>query len=111
MEKIFNFFRFTNQQYNIFETNKILMLNVVNSNGRVTRLQAFTNSTGAEIISCALVEFSECSENVYKGHQLFHVNSGKIVNYNTSMDAAGVEDNGKNIRIKLSYNSQYYISI
>lgn len=95
MEKIFNFFRFTNQQFNIFDTNKILMLNVVNSNGCVTRLQAFNNSTGAEIISCALVEFSEGSENAYKGHQLIHVHSGNIIHYNTSMEAAGVVDNGK----------------
>lgn len=94
MEKIFNFFRFTNQQYNVFETNKTLVVNVVNADGRVTKIQAFTSSTCAEIISI-LVEFSESSENVYKGHQLIDVKSGNVINYNTSMEAAGIEENGK----------------
>lgn len=94
MEKIFNFFRFTNQIF--FETYRtVLSLTVVNSDGRLTKLQVFTNSTGAELIANALVEFSELYENDYRGHQLINVRSGKAINYNTSMVEAGVVDNGK----------------
>lgn len=93
MEKIFNFFRFTNHY--LLETRNTLVLTILNSDGRVTKLQVFTNSTGAELISRALVEFPEISETDYRGHQIINVRSGKTINYNTSMDEAGVEDNGK----------------
>lgn len=95
MEKFFNFFRFTNQNVNVFETSNTLSLAIINSDGRVVKLEAFTNTTAAEVISSALFEFAEISENDYRGHQLIHVRSGNVLNYNTSMKEASVLDNGK----------------
>lgn len=105
MERIFNFLRSTNQQY-VYNGNKILELTVVNSNGLVTTLQVLSSSLAAEIISSALVEFSERSENVYKCHQLLHVRSGNIINHNSSMEATGVVDNGNTLQSKMS--SMFY---
>lgn len=93
MEKIFNFFRFTNQH--VFDRRNTLALNIINSDGRLIKLQAFTNTTGAEVISSALFEFSEVSERDYRGHQIVHLASGNTINYNTSMEEAGVADSGK----------------
>lgn len=92
MEKFFNFFRFTNQ--NVFETSNNLSLAIINSDGRVVKLEAFTNTTAAELISSALFELAEISEKDYRGHQLIHVRSGNVLNYNTSMKEASVLDNG-----------------
>lgn len=94
MEKIFNFFRFTNQSVFVATKNKLL-LTIVNDDGRIFQLAAFGETTGAEIISDSLVELFEISEDDHRSHQIIHVRNGNVINYNTSMDAAGVVDNGK----------------
>ncbi|XP_037025175.1 ubiquitin-associated domain-containing protein 1-like [Bradysia coprophila] len=92
MEKIFNFFRLTNQ--NVFApTKNKLLLTVINDDGRAIQLVAFSDTTGAEVISNSLVEFSEITEHDYRAHQIVHVRNGNVINYNTSMDVAGVVDN------------------
>lgn len=92
MEKIFNFFRFTNQ--NIFGATKTLLLTVINGNGLVAKLQVSANSTAAELVSSALFEFSELLENDHRGHLILHVRTGTIINHNVSMVEAGVTDGG-----------------
>ncbi len=92
MEKIFNFFRFTNQ--NVFAASNTLFLTIIYGDGREIKLQTSADSTGSEIISSSLFELSELTDNDYRGHQLIHVRSGKVINYNTSMEEAGVKDNG-----------------
>ncbi|KAG4073499.1 hypothetical protein HA402_000723 [Bradysia odoriphaga] len=92
MDKIFNFFRFTNQ--NVFApTKNKLLLTIINNEGRAIQLVAFSDTTGAEVISDSLIEFSEITEHDYHALQIVHVRNGNIINYNTSMDAAGVVDN------------------
>lgn len=92
MEKIFNFFRFTNQS--VFGTaRKKLLLIIINDDGRIIQLEAFADTTVAEVISNSLVEL-EITEPDYRSHQMILVRNGNVINYNTSMDAASVLDNG-----------------
>lgn len=107
MEKIFNFFRFSNSNQNSLDTSQTLGVTLINKDGRVLEMQCLMRSTVAEIISIALVELEDPAKD-YREHQLIHVRNGNVLNYNTTMEEAGVLDNGRVTLVELVFQKKKY---